>query len=505
MKIIMLSIAVSLYMAWLLYNNLIWGVIIIIPVYIILKKYMSKRRYDIWKKEILIQFEEMLRSLATALQVGYSLENAFKELKRQLADMYGEDAGIIKELKVICHGLSMNIPIEKLLYQMAQRTGLSTIMEYAEIVNVAKHSGGNLIEITRHNADIIHQRRQVITEIETMAAAKKYESMVMNMMPMGMLIYLRVTSKAYIAPLYSNITGNLVMTVLVILYIFAAWLGNYITDFDRVKKPGRNAGINKKVRNNKFFDLLITLSERTVLKNRKRNIDEEIRTLWINSEKKSLIKNFWGNTIMITFLAIAAGVSLICFGLVNDRENIALYLIITGAVVVAVPYWKIHKIREQCEERCSQMLLDYPELLDRLSLLLGAGLSVKGSFKRIAVEYRTKLESGAVGFRYVYEEIVYMVRQLDNGKPEAVVYDEWGRRSKMPVYMKLSSIITQNLRKGSRDMLDKFRMMSLDALEERNVAMKRVGEKASSKLLIPMMIQFTIVLVIIMYPAIVNL
>ena len=72
----------------------------------------------------------------------------------------------------------------------------------------------------------------------------------------------------------------------------------------------------------------------------------------------------------------------------------------------------------------------------------------------------------------------------------------------MIIYMKLSSAIIQNLKKGNQDMLEQFRMMSLDAMEERNTAVKQMGEKASSKLLLPMMLQFTIILAVIMYPAI---
>ena len=153
-------------------------------------------------------------------------------------------------------------------------------------------------------------------------------------------------------------------------------------------------------------------------------------------------------------------------------------------------------------ERKNQLLLDYPELLDKMSLLLGAGLSVKGTIKRIAGEYIARRDSGKTDIRYAYEELVYMMRQLDNGIPETVVYEEWGRRSRMIIYMKLSSAIIQNLKKGNQDMLEQFRMMSLDAMEERNTAVKQMGEKASSKLLLPMMLQFTIILAVIMYPAI---
>lgn len=500
MKVVLLSISVSLFSSLLLYDNPAGGILLLIPVYLFLKKYIAGKGYKRWKNEVLFQFGEMLRSLATALQVGYSIENAFFELTRQFNVMYGETAPIMKELKVICHGLKMNITIEKLLYGMAQRTGLTEMMEYAEIVNVAKHSGGNLIDITKHNADIIHQKRQMITEIETMAAAKKYESIVMNIMPVGILIYLRVTSKAYISALYSNPAGNALMTVLFVLYIFAAWLGNYITDFDKTKKIKIRK--KKKVSKTLFSAGIVRILEKRILKSKKGMIDEEIKLLWVNTDKECVISEFWGKLVNSTILASAVGIVIFMTGVFMDMDNIALYLSIAGSVVVVVPYRIIYRIKEKGIERKNQLLLDYPELLDKMSLLLGAGLSVKGTIKRIAGEYIARRDSGKTDIRYAYEELVYMMRRLDNGIPETVVYEEWGRRSRMIIYMKLSSAIIQNLKKGNQDMLEQFRMMSLDAMEERNTAVKQMGEKASSKLLLPMMLQFTIILAVIMYPAI---
>ena len=124
---------------------------------------------------------------------------------------------------------------------------------------------------------------------------------------------------------------------------------------------------------------------------------------------------------------------------------------------------------------------------------------------KIAKEYIDGKKRGVTGYRYVYEEMVYAVRQLDNGMTEYEVYDTWGKRSRLLPYMKLSAMITQNLRKGNRDMLERFQIMSIDAMEERKAALKKMGEKASSKMLLPLMIQFSIILVIIMYPAIVNM
>ena len=54
-------------------------------------------------------------------------------------------------------------------------------------------------------------------------------------------------------------------------------------------------------------------------------------------------------------------------------------------------------------------------------------------------------------------------------------------------------------------MLEQLNVTAIDSINERKESLKRIGEKASSKLLFPMMIQFIMILVIIMYPAITGL
>jgi len=90
---------------------------------------------------------------------------------------------------------------------------------------------------------------------------------------------------------------------------------------------------------------------------------------------------------------------------------------------------------------------------------------------------------------------------LKNGVTESVVYEAFGKRCAGLAYMRLTTMLTRNLKKGNADMLGKLRMTSIDAFESRKIIMKKLGEKASSKLLLPMMLQFVIILVIIMYPA----
>ena len=68
-------------------------------------------------------------------------------------------------------------------------------------------------------------------------------------------------------------------------------------------------------------------------------------------------------------------------------------------------------------------------------------------------------------------------------------------------YMRFSSIITQNIRKGSEGILNILEQEASQALVERKQEALKRGEVAGTKLLFPMMLMLGLVMAIIMIPA----
>ena len=92
-------------------------------------------------------------------------------------------------------------------------------------------------------------------------------------------------------------------------------------------------------------------------------------------------------------------------------------------------------------------------------------------------------------------------REIQNGFSEVDAIVRFGNRIKLAPYLKLSSLLSQNIRKGSRGLMELLKKEGKMAYEERKELVKQQAEEAGTKLLIPMMIMFAIVLVIILVPA----
>lgn len=155
---------------------------------------------------------------------------------------------------------------------------------------------------------------------------------------------------------------------------------------------------------------------------------------------------------------------------------------------------------KRAEERKGQLLLDYPDLMWKMTMLLGAGLSMKGIFTRISDEYlREKKNSKKM--RHVYEEVTYTCREMQSGIPEAQAYERFGKRCQLPEYIRLGSVLSQNLKKGSKGLTQLLETEAESSLTDRKNHARKIGERAGTKLLFPMMLMLGIVLVILMVPA----
>lgn len=186
---------------------------LLVPFVVVEYKRMKNEKLVQQKRELAVQFRSMVESISNSLSAGYSLEKSFVEAQRDLLLVYSEKDMILVELRGLLTGVQMNIPIEQLLTAFGTRSGVDDIANFANVVTVAKKSGGNLVRIIQKTMNSISDKLAVEEEIETMIAAKKYEQKIMMIMPYGIIFYLRITDAAYFDVLYHNILGIFAMTV----------------------------------------------------------------------------------------------------------------------------------------------------------------------------------------------------------------------------------------------------------------------------------------------------
>ena len=182
---------------------------------------------------------------------------------------------------------------------------------------------------------------------------------------------------------------------------------------------------------------------------------------------------------------------------ISDSSSTFFLLLCMAALLIA--WQRNREVDQKLEKRRKELLMDYPEIVNKLVLYMGAGMTIRNAFLKMGEDYKKQKPTGRQ--RYVYEEILLLGNELQSGVTETEAYAHLGKRCQLQVYRKFCTLLSQNLRKGSNDLLSMLKQEALSAFEERKNMAKKMGEEAGTKLLVPMMMMLCIVMVIIMVPA----
>ena len=187
---------------------------------------------------------------------------------------------------------------------------------------------------------------------------------------------------------------------------------------------------------------------------------------------------------------------------VQEKESNIPLIIVLVILGFLVWYYKKYVVKRNKEKaRELQMQTDYSEIVSKLSLLMGAGMSGITAFNKIASDYKFSKKNKNGDVRFAYEEIVLATNRIASGISESEAYAIFGRSCRIHCYVKLGSLLTQNVKKGGEGFIEILKNEATEAFIERKALARKAGEEAGTKLLLPMGLMLCVVMVVIIVPA----
>lgn len=188
----------------------------------------------------------------------------------------------------------------------------------------------------------------------------------------------------------------------------------------------------------------------------------------------------------ISYVMLIVPLSFLMGALTKTVLFVFVGFVLAALLVLSLDVRLNDKIQEQHEE----ILLDYPNVLSNLALLISSGMMLREAWKTIA-------ESGN---RKIYREMKKAVNYIANGSSELQAYNEFADACRINEIKKFVSIICQNVQKGNSELVYVLRELSVEAWNIKKNVVKVRGSNASTKLIIPVMICFAGILIMIMVP-----
>lgn len=179
-----------------------------------LEKIWRRSRSEARRRELAVQFKDLLFSLSASFQAGRHMREAVSEARRNLSEIYAASAPINIELDLMERRMGAGGESERtVLLDFAKRSGIEDARNFADVYYTCLTTGGNLCSVVNRTAEVILEKMAIRREQETMMAQKKYEAKLLTVVPFLILIYLRVSSPAYLEPLYGTAAGLCIMGI----------------------------------------------------------------------------------------------------------------------------------------------------------------------------------------------------------------------------------------------------------------------------------------------------
>ena len=227
-----------------------------------------------------------------------------------------------------------------------------------------------------------------------------------------------------------------------------------------------------------------------------RELTEEER---IHEEILSAVKKAESDSASDDHVTLPLSVSA---GSLTWKENLSDIspMILMGVLLISVlivPF-RESEVNKQLKKRSRELLIEYPSFVSQLTLFLGAGLSVRNCLIGMGRKAASR-KSGSN--TYLDKELIITSHEIEVGISESEAIEHFGKRCGTREYMRFSALLNQNMKKGSADLIAMLKEESDDAFVLRKNEARKLGEEASTKMLLPMVMMLTVVMIIIMVPA----
>ncbi|MDR2296450.1 MAG: type II secretion system F family protein [Clostridiales Family XIII bacterium] len=149
------------------------------------------------------------------------------------------------------------------------------------------------------------------------------------------------------------------------------------------------------------------------------------------------------------------------------------------------------------------MIKDFPGFIDKLLLMLNAGLVVSEAVSRIAADYELRKDAGKP--RRLYEELAAIRQRVENTNASlSVELNRMAARSGIRELMRFAAVVSDNIDKGSA-LSEKLKAEGELVWKLRKKDIEEAGRLAETKMILPMTLTLLVLILITMAPAVLDM
>jgi Flp pilus assembly protein TadB len=208
-----LSLTVMIAACGLLYYQSLLAVAVIPFIYKRTEAFASRILGERRRKLLRLQFRDLLYCLSASFATGRHMTEAMEEASQTLEGIYGKESMAVAELDHMGARIRETGVADVTVWSdFAERSGIDDISDFADVFMACRETGGNLVSAVNKAASVIGEKISVETDIKAIVSQKKYEGLIISLMPAVVILFLRIMSADYLDIMYSTMAGRILMT-----------------------------------------------------------------------------------------------------------------------------------------------------------------------------------------------------------------------------------------------------------------------------------------------------
>jgi hypothetical protein len=186
----------------------------------------------------------------------------------------------------------------------------------------------------------------------------------------------------------------------------------------------------------------------------------------------------------------------------SGRNNYyPLMLVVLMILCILIHKNKYHSLNKRIKRARESLIRDFPEFINKLLILLNAGMIVQSAIIKIADDY---VCCGGEK-RELYEELVLIKRKVEGTNASFVAcLNAFAARSTVREIMRFAAIITDNIHKGA-PLADKLNNEGDLVWSVRKKKAEEAGRVAETKMILPMSLILIVLVIITVTPAVLTM
>ena len=183
---------------------------------------LRKRR----KKRFLAEFANAVDIIVRGVKAGLPLNDCIRIIATEAAEP------VKSEFRQIAESQALGVSMAEAVSRLPERVPVPEANFFSIVISIQQRAGGNLSEALGNLSRVLRERLRMQAKIKAISMEAKVSAIIIGALPIVVMILVYFSSPAYIALLFTEPLGNMILGASAVWMAIGIWVMRRMVNFD---------------------------------------------------------------------------------------------------------------------------------------------------------------------------------------------------------------------------------------------------------------------------------